>query len=211
MIGLGLFLAFWILATSVNLVYQRLQGSGQPLVTHAKTIPRSWWGMVIAHVGIAVFTLGITVVKGFESEIAVRMRPGDVAHLAGFDFTFDGVKERQGPNYSASSGQLRVAKNGIEQAVLSPEKRLYTVQNMPMTEAGISPGILSDLYASLGEPLEDGAWSVRIYYKPLVEWIWAGCAMMALGGLLALSDRRYRLRKSTGKAVNVEKNEEVIA
>jgi len=154
--------------------------------------------------GIAVFTLGVTIVKGFESEIAVRMQAGDVAHLAGFDFTFEGVTEIEGPNYTASRGQIRITKNGVERTVLAPEKRMYTVQNMPMTEAGISPSIIHDLYASLGEPLDGGAWSVRIYHKPMVEWIWFGCLMMALGGLLALSDKRYRLKKRTDQAGVVE-------
>ena len=210
MIGLGLFLAFWIFASSAHLVYQRLRGSDQPLITRVKAIPRSWWGMVIAHLGIAVFTLGVTIVKGFESEIAVRMLPGDVAHLAGYDFTFKGVEEAQGPNYTASRGQLRVTKNGVERTILSTEKRLYTVQNMPMTEAGISPALIHDLYASLGEPLADGAWSVRLYHKPMVEWIWAGCAMMALGGLLALSDKRYRMRKRVKKEGKLKSNEALV-
>ena len=210
MIGLGLFLAFWIFASSAHLVYQRLSGTDQPLITRVKAIPRSWWGMVVAHIGIAVFTLGVTIVKGFESEIAVRMQPGDVAHLAGYDFTFKGVEEIQGPNYSASRGQLRVTKNGVERTILSTEKRLYTVQNMPMTEAGISPAVIHDLYASLGEPLQDGAWSVRIYHKPMVEWIWAGCIMMALGGLLALSDKRYRMRKRLAKEGDLKSNEALV-
>jgi len=197
MIGLGLFLAFWIFGTSVNLIYQRLGGSEQPLAARVRSTSRSWWGMVIAHLGIAVFTLGVTIVKGFESEIAVRMQTGDVAHLAGFDFTFEGVTAIDGPNYTASRGQIRITKHGVERTVLTPEKRVYTVQNMPMTEAGISPSIIHDLYASLGEPLDNGAWSVRIYHKPMVEWIWVGCLMMAFGGLLALSDKRYRLRKRT--------------
>lgn len=195
MIGLGLFLAFWIFGTSASLIYQRLSGTDQPLLVRIKSPSRSWWGMVIAHLGIAVFTLGVTIVKGFESEIAVRMSPGDVAHLAGFDFTFEGVTEIEGPNYSASRGQIRITKNGVERTMLAPEKRIYTVQNMPMTEAGISPSIVHDLYASLGEPLDGGAWSVRIYHKPMVEWIWVGCLMMAFGGMLAISDRRYRLQK----------------
>lgn len=210
MIGLGLFLAFWIFATSANLIYQRLSITDQPLFDRVKAIPRSWWGMVIAHLGIAVFTLGVTVVKGFESEIAVRMLPGEVAHLAGYDFTFKGVEEIQGPNYTASRGQLLVTKNGQLRTTLSSEKRLYTVQNMPMTEAGISPAIIHDLYASLGEPLEDGAWSVRIYYKPMVEWIWFGCLMMGLGGLMALSDKRYRMRKRLAKEADLKLNEALV-
>ncbi|NOU41793.1 MAG: heme lyase CcmF/NrfE family subunit [Methylotenera sp.] len=197
MIGLGLFLAFWIFATTANLVYQRLRGADQPLIARIKSNSYSWWGMVIAHLGIAVFTLGVTVVKGFESEIAVRMAPGDVAHLAGFNFTFEGVTEIEGPNYSASRGHIRITKNGIERTLINPEKRVYHVQNMPMTEAGISPSVIHDLYASLGEPLDGGAWSVRIYHKPMVEWVWFGCLMMAFGGLLAISDRRYRLKGRT--------------
>ena len=211
MIGLGLFLAFWIIATTVNMVRQRLSGHEQSLSTRIKAIPRAWWGMVIAHLGIAIFTIGVTVVKGYESEIAVRMAPGDVAHLAGFDFTFIGVNEIQGPNYTASRGQIRVSKNGVERTVLESEKRLYTVTNMPMTEAGISPAVIHDLYASLGEPLVDGAWSVRIYHKPMVEWIWFGCLMMGFGGLLALSDKRYRIKKRNKNANQTELNAEEVA
>jgi len=200
MIGLGLFLAFWVFASSAELVYQRLRKSEGGLLAGIAASSRSWWGMVIAHLGIAVFVLGVTVVKGFESEIAVKMHPGDVAHLAGYDFTFDGVESRNGPNYTANHGQIHVSKNGVLRTVLEPEKRLYTVTNMPMSEAGISPHLIHDLYASLGEPLDGGAWSVRIYHKPMVEWIWFGCLMMAFGGLLAMSDKRYRLNKQAKSA-----------
>ncbi len=211
MIGFGLFLAFWVFATTAELVYQRLGKSDLPLMGRIKANSRSWWGMVIAHLGIAVFVLGVTIVKGFESEIAVKMLPGDVAHLAGYDFTFDGVVDRKGPNYEASHGQIHVTKNGVLRTILEPEKRLYTVTNMPMTEAGISPHLIHDLYASLGEPLDGGAWSVRIYHKPMVEWVWFGCLMMAFGGFLALADKRYRLKKRapskeiTSKAVKSSK------
>lgn len=211
MIGLGLFLAFWVFASTAELVYQRLGKSDLPLMGRIKANSRSWWGMVIAHLGIAVFVLGVTIVKGFESEIAVKMLPGDVAHLAGYDFTFDGVVDSQGPNYEVSRGQIHVTKNGVLRTILEPEKRLYTVTNMPMTEAGISPHLIHDLYASLGEPLDGGAWSVRIYHKPMVEWVWFGCLMMAFGGFLALADKRYRLKKRapskeiTSKAVKSSK------
>ena len=200
MIGLGLFLAFWVFASTAQLVYQRLRQSEAGFIASIAASSRSWWGMVIAHLGIAVFVLGVTVVKGFESEIAVKMHPGDVAHLAGYDFRFDGVESRNGPNYTASHGQIHVSKNGVLRTVLEPEKRLYTVTNMPMSEAGISPHLIHDLYASLGEPLDGGAWSVRIYHKPMVEWIWFGCLMMAFGGLLAMSDKRYRLNKQAKSA-----------
>ena len=200
MIGLGLFLAFWVFASTAQLVYQRLRQSEAGFIASIAASSRSWWGMVIAHLGIAVFVLGVTVVKGFESEIAVKMHPGDVAHLAGYDFRFDGVESSNGPNYTANHGQIHVSKNGVLRTVLEPEKRLYTVTNMPMSEAGISPHLIHDLYASLGEPLDGGAWSVRIYHKPMVEWIWFGCLMMAFGGLLAMSDKRYRLNKQAKSA-----------
>ncbi len=200
MIGLGLFLAFWVFASTAQLVYQRTRQSEVGFIAAIAASSRAWWGMVIAHLGIAVFVLGVTVVKGFESEIAVKMHPGDVAHLAGYDFTFDGVESRNGPNYTANHGQIHVSKNGVLRTVLEPEKRLYTVTNMPMSEAGISPHLIHDLYASLGEPLDGGAWSVRIYHKPMVEWIWFGCLMMAFGGLLAMSDKRYRLTKQVKSA-----------
>lgn len=196
MIGLGLFLAFWVFTLSLQILWQRFIGNGYPnWVDRLSSTTLAWWGMWLAHFGVAVFILGVTIVKGFESETAVRMHVGDVAHLAGFSFQFDGVNNVQGPNYIAAQGSIRVTKQGKDIALLTPSKRIYTVQNMPMTEAGVATTLLGDVYASLGEKLADGAWSVRLYHKPLVDWIWAGCALMALGGALALSDRRYRAYK----------------
>jgi len=197
-IGFGLFLAFWVIASTAVLVLQRLGANpAQPLLQRLQANSRAWWGMVIAHLGVAAFILGVTIVKGYESEIAVKMQVGDVAHLAGFDFTFKGVTETRGPNYTADTGLIQVTQNGVERTTLRTEKRLYTVTNMPMTEAGISPALIHDLYASLGEPLENGAWSVRIYHKPMVEWIWLGCLMMGAGGVLALLDKRYRIKRNS--------------
>ena len=211
MIGLGLFLACWVFASCLRLLWQRWQqGQGvqrsAPWHSRLAGTSRAWWGMLVAHLGIGVFTLGVTMVKGYESETAVRMRTGEVAHLAGFDFRFEGVSEVRGPNYVAELGVLRVTRNGKPHTVLRPEKRFYPVQSTTMTEAGISEGLWRDLYAALGEPLADGAWSVRLYHKPMVQWIWAGCLLMGLGGLLALSDRRYRLhaRRSVAPAVVAE-------
>ena len=197
-------MAFWVIASTAVLVWQRLRATPTlSLMQRLQANSRAWWGMVIAHLGVAAFILGVTIVKGYESEIAVKMQVGDVAHLAGYDFTFNGVTETQGPNYTADTGLIRVTKNGIERTTLRTEKRLYTVTNMPMTEAGISPALIHDLYASLGEPLENGAWSVRIYHKPMVEWIWLGCLMMGAGGMLALLDKRYRIkRNSKSKPLN---------
>ncbi|WP_020184189.1 MULTISPECIES: heme lyase CcmF/NrfE family subunit [Methylotenera] len=195
MIGLGLFLAAWVLLVSLQTLRERLTANHQSVLTRIRSVPLAWWGMWFAHLGIGIFILGVTIVKGFETETAVRMKIGDVAHLSGFAFTFEGVQNIEGPNYIAAQGAIKVTKNGKAIATLKPSKRIYIVQNMPMSEAGIAASITGDVYASLGEKLQDGTWSVRIYYKPMVDWIWGGCALMALGGLLALSDRRYRASK----------------
>lgn len=155
---------------------------------------RSYYGMMLAHVGVAIFIIGVTLVKGYEVETDVRMSVGDTTAIGGYVFRFDGVVDIDGPNYTASRGYIHVSKNGKEEGVMHPEKRHYQVQNMPMTEAAIDTGLLRDLYVSLGEPVSDGAWSVRIYYKPFVDWIWAGAFFMGLGGFLAVSDRRYRVK-----------------
>ena len=149
--------------------------------------------MLLAHLGVAVFITGVTVVKGYETERDVRMAPGDTVTAGGHTFTFRGTTEREGPNYRAARGAFEVTKNGVLRETLYPEKRVYTAQGMPMTEAAIASGVLGDLYVSLGEPIDGEAWAVRVYHKPLVTWIWGGCLMMAFGGILALSDRRYRL------------------
>jgi cytochrome c-type biogenesis protein CcmF len=149
--------------------------------------------MLVAHCGIAVFIVGVTMVKGFETETDVRMSVGETATIGGYTFRFDGAQDVAGPNYTAARGTFHVSRDGRETTVLYPEKRRYTAQSQVMTEAAIDPGLLRDLYVSLGEPLDDGAWSVRLYHKPFVDWIWGGCFIMALGGVVAISDRRYRL------------------
>jgi len=151
--------------------------------------------MQLAHLGIAVFIIGVTLVKGYETERDVRMDVGDTLAAGGYVFRFDGVTEREGPNYVAAQGRVTVSLDGKLVTVLHPEKRNYNASGMPMTEAAIETGLLRDLYVSLGEPIPDSeAWAVRIYIKPFVDWIWAGCLLMALGGVMAVSDRRYRIR-----------------
>jgi len=123
------------------------------------------------------------------------MEVGDTLTAGGYVFRFDGVTEREGPNYIAAQGRVTVSRNDQLVTVLHPEKRTYNASGMPMTEAAIRTGLLRDLYVSLGEPIPDSeAWAVRIYIKPFVDWIWAGCLLMALGGVMAISDRRYRIR-----------------
>jgi cytochrome c-type biogenesis protein CcmF len=156
--------------------------------------------MVIAHLGVAFFIIGVTFVTQFDVEQDIRMSPGQTAELGGHSFRFDGVKVVQGPNYRADRGTLHVFKDDREIAVLHPEKRTYTVQTKPMTEAGIDPGFTRDIYVSLGESLGGGDWSLRLYYKPFVRWIWLGGILIAIGGLLAASDKRYRMARVSSTA-----------
>jgi cytochrome c-type biogenesis protein CcmF len=187
LVALGLSLAVWIAASTGIQIYERLK-TGKP--------PRAFWGMHAAHLGIAITIVGITMVKNYEVERDVRMAPGDTIEVGGYTFRFKGVSDAPGPNYRAARGEVDVSKDGTVFRVLYPEKRNYFSSAMPMTEAAIDPGLTRDVYVSLGDPLEgnDGAWSVRVYYKPFVDWIWAGAFLMAFGGVLAISDRRYRVK-----------------
>ena len=194
LVSLGLLLALWIATTIAVDVRERVaHAAGNGFLGKLAAMPRAYWGMVIAHFGLALFITGVTMVKGFEVEQDVRMNVGQTATLGGYTFRFDGTQPYKGPNYIAARGTIHVSPDGRDVTVMYPEKRRYTVQNQTMTEAAISPGVLRDLYVSLGEPLDDGAWSVRLYHKPFIDWIWGGCLVMAIGGVLAISDRRYRL------------------
>ncbi len=196
MISLGLFLAGWILAALVASLLPRLRGDGS-LWQRVRKQSLSYWGMQLAHFGVAVFIIGVTLVKGYQTERDVRMNVGDVVSAGGYVFRFDGVTEAQGPNYVAGKGHVVVSKNGQRVTELYPEKRQYNVSGMPLTEAAIEASLMGDLYVSLGNPIEEaeGAWEVRIYIKPFVDWIWLGCLLMVFGGVLAISDRRYRIHK----------------
>ena len=141
---------------------------------------------------MAAFAFGVSMVRTYEVERDLKMEVGDTTEIAGYVFTFRGVREAPGPNYAAAQGVVDVTRNGKPLMTMHPEKRIYRVQQNPMTEAAIDTGFTRDLYVSLGEPVGDSAWIVRVYYKPFVDWIWGGCVLMALGGLLAASDRRYR-------------------
>jgi cytochrome c-type biogenesis protein CcmF len=187
-VALGLLLASWVALGSLQQVVQRLAKPGR--------IAGSFWGMHMAHIGIAVVVTGITLVKGYEVERDVRMGVGDSVTIAPYSFTLRGMSEVTGPNYKALRGEVEVSKNGAPVTLLQPEKRHYFSSTMPMTEAAIDSGPLRDLYVSLGDEMggERQEWSMRIYYKPFVAWLWAGALLMAGGGLLAALDRRYRRR-----------------
>jgi cytochrome c-type biogenesis protein CcmF len=194
LVALGLLLAAWIAASSVLQLYEKTRNaaSGASALARLRNTPRAHYGMLLAHFGVAVFVVGVTLVKGYESEKDVRMEPGDTTEIGGYTFRFDGARDVQGPNYVAARATIKVTKNGQPVVTLYPEKRIYTVQNMPMTEAAIDPGFTRDLYVSLGDSVSGSAWVVRVQHKPFIDWIWGGCLLMALGGALAASDRRYR-------------------
>ena len=167
--------------------------------------PGSYLGMLVSHLGVAVFIAGVTVVSSFNTESDVRMEVGQQTEVGGYRFELQKMDLVQGPNYTSAQAQMRVTKDGEAVATLRPERRIYQVSRMPMTEVAIDRGVLRDLYVALGEPVSETAWSVRVHHKPLVNWIWGGCLMMALGGLLAMGDRRYRAvrakqRDATGAA-----------
>jgi cytochrome c-type biogenesis protein CcmF len=197
---LGLLLAWWVVASVFADLWQRIAPrDGQGLVARARLLPTSVVGMLVAHLGIGVFIFGVTLVKTLEVERDVKMNIGDQTTIGDTRFTLRGLRNVEGPNYQAVQGWVevhRVGANGITTKItdMLPEKRVYRVQSNPMTEAAIAPSLLRDLYVSLGEQVEGGAWIVRLYVKPMVDWIWGGCLLMAFGGFLALTDRRYRAK-----------------
>jgi cytochrome c-type biogenesis protein CcmF len=193
MTAMSSLLAVWITASGVFQIMDRLK-TGRP--------PASFWGMHVAHFGIAVFVIGVAMVGGYQEEKDVRMEQGDTVKVGGYSFRFLGVKSVPGPNYRASRGIVELSKDGRILKTMYPEKRQYFSSEMPMTEAAIDAGFTRDVYVSLGEPLDrSGAWSVRVYYKPFVNWIWGGCLLMGLGGFIAILDRRYRLRVKAGAQI----------
>jgi len=183
--GLGFLLAFWVIASGCLQILRQAK-AGKPT--------RSFIGMQVAHLGIAVFVIGITMVGAYQEEKDVRMSAGETVSVGGYQIRLEGVNVVPGPNYEAMRGTFLLTKKGNAEAKLYPEKRNYFSSTMPMTEAAINTGLTRDIYVSLGEELPDKSWAVRVYYKPFVDWIWGGCLLMALGGVLAISDKRYRIK-----------------
>ncbi|MGI9212770.1 MAG: heme lyase CcmF/NrfE family subunit [Methylococcaceae bacterium] len=191
----GLGMALWLSATALFSLWQRVRLRDNPW-QGLRAQSRSFYGMTVAHIGLAVFLTGVTLSGTYSEEKVVRLGPGDTAELDGYRFTFKGITEVQGENYTAKRGEFEVGREGGATHTLKPEKRVYTVRGNPMTEAAIDPGLTRDLYVAMGEPMDDGDWSVRLYCKPFIRWIWLGGLFMAGGGLLSASDRRYRLTRT---------------
>ncbi len=191
--AVGVFLGFWAIYSSMLILRVRAGSGSAGGLSRLGSMSISQWGMVTAHLGVGVFILGVTFVKAYESNSDVKMGEGDTTTVGGYTFMFKGINEVKGPNYIAARARIEVSRNGKVERLMEPEKRIYTVQRMPMTEAAIDTGLFRDLYVSLGEPIDMQTWVVRIQHKPFVDWIWWGCLLMALGGCLAAADRRYRI------------------
>ena len=193
----GLLMAMWIVTSVAAELWERVRPAGgvrANLRHRLGQVPRATVGMMLAHVGVAVFVFGVTMVGTYDIERDVAMSPGDSTTVRGYTFTYMGAQAVQGPNFQAMRGHLVVTRNGQPVSDMYPEKRVYRVQRNPMTEAAIDTRIQGDLYVQMGEVIKGDTWLVRIWVKPFVSWIWFGCLLMGLGGLLAVTDRRYRAR-----------------
>ncbi len=204
MVGLAVGLAIWVTLGACVDVHDQLRHRKNKLLGLMQ-LPRSYVGMVLGHLGLAVTTVGIALTSAYSTERDVRLGNDQTATVGPYDFHMINLRNLQGPNYTSTKADIEIIRrraDGTDEiiAILHPEKRFYTVRQMPMTEVGLLPGFTRDLYVALGEPLPDGAWAVRIQYKPFMRWVWGGTLLMALGGGIALSDRRYRLKHKVKNA-----------
>lgn len=189
-----LLMALWVFLLTLMEVYER-STHRHGLLKGLWKLPRSHWGMVLGHLGLAVTVVGIAFSQNYSVERDVRMKAGDSIDIHQYHFVFRDVHEIAGANYRGGVGIIEVTRNGKPEATLHAEKRFYNSNRSMMTEAAIDGGFTRDLYAALGEALEDGSWAVRLYYKPFVRWIWAGGLLMTLGGVCSMFDSRYRSRR----------------
>ncbi|WP_210398055.1 heme lyase CcmF/NrfE family subunit [Motiliproteus sediminis] len=189
--SLGVALMMWIVLVSIQDIRHKISNKTDKLAA-LKGLSRSYYGMLLAHIGVGITVVGVSMVSIYKQELDVRMAPGDTVEVEGYRFTFKELTERQGPNFVSDKAIIEVSRDGRVVREMRPEKRIYTVQRMPMTESAIDPGLFRDLYVAMGEELGGGAWAIRIQHKPFVRWIWLGGIFMALGGTLAAMDKRYR-------------------
>jgi cytochrome c-type biogenesis protein CcmF len=182
----GFSAALWVMFSALIEPVRRLR--------NGHSLPASVIGMAVAHFGLGLFIIGVTTVESYKHETDLSLRPGQSTLLAGYEFKMTSLREVAGPNYEAIEAEVVISRDGKQVKVLHPQKRSYRVQKSAMTEAGIDAGWDRDLFVAMGEPLGDGAWSLRLQYKPLVRFIWLGAIVIALGGLIGACDRRYRQR-----------------
>jgi cytochrome c-type biogenesis protein CcmF len=198
--AIGVFVAVWVIAASGALLLERLRepaGPGMLLASRLRGLPAGFYGMLLAHAGVGVFAIGVACVNTMSLEADRAVATGEGFELGGYELRLVSLSQVAGPNYDATRGRVEVWKDGAHRFTLHPEKRVYASSGAVMTEAAIDSGITRDVYVSLGEPLPDGRWTVKAWIKPFVDWIWAGCFLMAIGGFLAISDRRYRMARRT--------------
>ncbi|MEM8548919.1 MAG: cytochrome c-type biogenesis CcmF C-terminal domain-containing protein, partial [Pseudomonadota bacterium] len=185
MTALGITAGVWVMLASI--------AGPVGVVGQRRKLTRASAGMHLAHAGVGLFTIGATVVSSFGLEADRAIAPGEPVTAAGYTFDLQSLEDGEGPNYRYLRGIVTVSEDGVPIATLQPEKRIYRRQESPMTEAGIDASLSRDVFVAMGDPLGDNKWSVRLQYKPLIRLIWIGCIVMALGGLLAMTDRRYRV------------------
>jgi cytochrome c-type biogenesis protein CcmF len=196
---LGLGLAAWTFGGAAVELAERLRLFRTPIadsLRRAIHLPRAAWGMSFAHMGLAISVAGIAA-AAFQTENIAIVRPGDDLPLAGYTLHLDGVVRRPGPNYIYDDATVTVSRDGKPVAVMHPQRRFFPLQQQTTTETAIRTNLLADLYVALGDPDPNGGWTIRAYYKPLVPWIWLGAVVMAFGGLVSLSDRRWRIGIAT--------------
>lgn len=196
-IGVTLAVSFWVLLWMV-VDFKDKTKNAPSLFTGLRQLRLSYWGQQTAHIGVLIAVIGVAFTSSLSIERDVALGIGDTVNVQGYDFAITEFKEIKASNFDATQAQVTVSKNGREVTTLYPEKRTYIISTMPTTEAAIDASLMRDLYVALGEPIADGSnqWAVRIYVKPLIRWIWLGAIIMALGGLISMLDKRYRLKKS---------------
>jgi cytochrome c-type biogenesis protein CcmF len=192
MTSLGLTAGVWVILSSLYEPVQRMR--------RRQSLSRGVVGMTLAHIGVGLFAIGVTVTQSYKIEKDIALAPGQSVEMHGYDFKFVSSREVPGPNYQAIESEIQVSRNGRQIATLHPQKRTYRVQRSPMTEAGIEVDWNRDLFVAMGEDLGNGAWSMRVQYKPMVRFIWLGALVMAIGGFIAITDRRYRARREAATA-----------
>ncbi|WP_129141947.1 heme lyase CcmF/NrfE family subunit [Modicisalibacter coralii] len=194
-VSLGLVLALWLVLSLARDLLDKLRQARSP-ATGLRRLTPAYWGMLLGHLGLAVTLVGVTVVSNYNVERNVRLAVGEQVEVAGYTFAMRSLGKRRGPNFVADVATIAVSHAGDAPFIMRPEKRVYLARRMPMTDVALSPGLWRDLYVAMGEDLGDGAWALRIQYKPFVRWLWLGALLMAAGGVLAVADRRYRRGKA---------------
>jgi cytochrome c-type biogenesis protein CcmF len=209
---IGMFLGTWLISGALlDLAMRTGRGSVQNRLSRLTRLPRSDWGKLVAHSGFGITLMGISGLMAWSVEDIRVAKIGETFHVAGYDITLQEVNQLQGPNYVSTTATMMILQDGAEVAVLHPEKRVYPVQAMPTTEAAIANGFWRDIYMVIGDPQQNGGWAVRSFIKPFANWIWAGSIIMALGGILSLSDRRFRVAAGATKRREASQNHEVAA